>query len=228
MGGIAARVRAVYDTVAEAAARVGRRADDVTVVGVGKTFDAPTVAAALASGIVDLGENRAQELLAKHDDVEALAGRRATWHFVGRLQRNKVRDLAGYVDVWHSVDRARLADEIARRVPGATVLVQVKLGGEASKGGCDPAATGDLVGHARECGLDVRGLMTVPPPDDPPRPHFARLRDLARELDVPELSMGMTDDYPAAVEEGATLVRVGRALFGGRSGPGRAERLPLG
>lgn len=225
---IAERIRAVRDAVAEAADRSGRDPAEVTVVGVGKTFDATTIAAALSSGVVDLGENRAQELLAKHDAVESLAGRSATWHFVGRLQRNKVRSLAGTVDVWHSVDRAPLADEIARRSPGARVFVQVKLGGEESKGGCDPVATGDLVGHCRDGGLDVCGLMAVPPPGQPCRPHFAFLRDLATGLGLAGLSMGMTDDYAEAVEEGATHVRVGRALFGGRPGPGTAERPPLG
>ena len=142
------------DAVVEAAQRAGRDPADVTLVGVGKTFDAPAVADVLREGVVDLGENRAQELLAKHDDVESLAGRSATWHFIGRLQRNKVRNLAAVVDYWHSVDRVSLADEIARRAPGAAVFVQVRLGGEESKGGCEPTATGDLVGHCRDGGLD--------------------------------------------------------------------------
>ncbi len=161
--------------------------------------------------MVDVGENRFQELLAK----TALRG--ANWHFLGQLQRNKVRQLAPWVACWQSVDRAELGTEIARRAPGARVLVEVNVGEEPQKGGCAPAGVPALVDALRAAGLDVAGLMTVPPHGDEPRRWFARLREQAVALELAELSMGMTDDYEIAVEEGATMVRVGRALFGSRA-----------
>jgi uncharacterized pyridoxal phosphate-containing UPF0001 family protein len=157
-----------------------------------------------------VGENRAQELLRKTD----VAG--ARWHFLGRLQRNKVRQLAPWIACWQSVDRAELGAEIARRAPGARVLVEVNLGEEQQKGGCAPAEVAALVDRLRAEGLDVAGLMAVPPHDDDPGRWFARLREQAVGLGLTELSMGMTDDFEVAVEEGATIVRVGRALFGPR------------
>jgi uncharacterized pyridoxal phosphate-containing UPF0001 family protein len=120
------------------------------------------------------------------------------------------------VTCWESVDRAELGLEIARRAPGARVLVQVNLGEEPQKGGCAPGAVAPLVETLAGAGLDAAGLMTVPPHDGEPRRWFARLRELADGLGLAELSMGMTEDYAVAVEEGATIVRVGRALFGAR------------
>jgi YfiH family protein len=168
---------------------------------------------AVAAGVRDVGENRAQELLVK---APALAAARPRWHFLGPLQRNKVRALAPWVTCWQTVDRPALGEAIARHAPGATVLVEVNLGREPQKAGCAPDATGGLVDTLRGLGLGVAGLMAVPPLDADPRPWFARLRDLASACGLPELSMGMTDDFEVAVEEGATLVRVGRALFGDR------------
>ena len=161
----------------------------------------------------DVGENRAQELLAKAPTVASLAPR---WHFLGPVQRNKVKALAAWVTCWQSVDRPSLGETLARHAPGAHVLVEVNLGGEPQKPGCAPDETAALVDALRALGLDVAGLMAVPPHGDDPRLWFARLRDLAAAAGVAELSMGMTDDYEIAVEEGATLVRVGRALFGER------------
>jgi uncharacterized pyridoxal phosphate-containing UPF0001 family protein len=140
------------------------------------------------------------------------------WHFLGRLQRNKVRALAPWVACWQSVDRPELGAELARRAPGARVLVEVNLGEEPQKGGCLPAAVPGLVDGLRAAGLRVDGLMAVPPHADDPRRWFAALRDQGAALGLPELSMGMTDDFDVAVEEGATMVRVGRALFGPRPG----------
>jgi hypothetical protein len=205
----------VRDRIAAAARRAGRDPDAVTLLGATKTVPAERIAEALGLGLVDVGENRAQELLAK---APALAGEPVPprWHFVGRVQRNKVAGLAPWVSVWQSVDRAPLVAEVARRAPGATVFIEVNLGEESQKGGCAPAEAAQLVDAARASGLRVTGLMTVHPQQGDPRRWFATLRGLGEQLALPELSMGMTDDFEAAVEEGATLVRVGRALFGER------------
>jgi pyridoxal phosphate enzyme (YggS family) len=208
---VSQRVAEVRERIAAAAARAGRDPRAVTLVAATKTVDLARVQQVIDAGVVDVGENRAQELLAKTAAVGA------RWHFLGRLQRNKVRQLAPWVTCWQSVDRAELGAEIARRAPGARVLVEVNLGEEPQKGGCAPAAVPALVDELRADGLDVVGLMTVPPHGDDPRPWFARLRELSEAEGLPELSMGMTDDFDLAVEEGATMVRVGRALFGPRS-----------
>lgn len=131
-----------------------------------------------------------------------------------------MRALAPHLTWWESVDRAALGEEIARRVPGARVLVEVNVGRETQKGGCDPHDVAPLVDRLRELGLAVGGLMTVPPRAGEPRQWFAALRALAESSGLRELSMGMSDDFEIAVEEGATMVRVGRALFGERTDPG--------
>jgi pyridoxal phosphate enzyme (YggS family) len=207
---VAARVAEVRDRIAAAAARAGRDPEAITLVAATKTVDVARVQQVVDAGVVDVGENRAQELLAK----TAVHG--ARWHFLGQLQRNKVRQLAPWVGCWQSVDRPELGAEIARRAPGARVLVEVNVGEEPQKGGCAPAAVATLVDSLRADGLDVAGLMTVPPHGDDPRRWFAQLREQAAALGLAELSMGMTDDFELAVEEGATMVRVGRALFGAR------------
>jgi pyridoxal phosphate enzyme (YggS family) len=172
---------------------------------------------ALAAGARDLGENRAQELVAK---AAALAndGAPPRWHFIGRLQRNKVKSLAEVVDLWHSIDRQELAEPLSRFAPGARVLVEVNLSDEPQKGGCRPEETGALVERLTGAGLVVEGLMTVPAASGDPRPVFAGLRDLAAGLGLACLSMGMTSDFEAAIAEGATMVRVGSAIFGPRPG----------
>jgi PLP dependent protein len=211
---VAERVAEVRERIAAAAGRAGRDAATVTLVAATKTVDLERVQQVVDAGVVTLGENRAQELLAK----TAVLG--ARWHFLGQLQRNKVRQLAPWIACWQSVDRPELGAEIARRAPGARVLVEVNVGEEPQKGGCAPAAVPALVDALRADGLAVAGLMTVPPHADDPRRWFAQLREQAVALDLPELSMGMTDDFEVAVEEGATMVRVGRALFGARPVPG--------
>jgi pyridoxal phosphate enzyme (YggS family) len=215
---VAQAVAEVRARIAAAAARAGRDPADVTLIGATKTVDAARVRDALAAGVTDLGENRAQELLEKAPLVPG-----ARWHFIGRLQRNKVRALAPWVTLWHSVDREAAGAEIARRAPGAGVLVEVNLAREPEKGGCEPDAAQGLVERLRDAGLRVEGLMTVPPAASDPRPWFAALRDLGGEVGVRELSMGMTEDFEVAVEEGATMVRVGRALFGDRPVPTAPE-----
>jgi pyridoxal phosphate enzyme (YggS family) len=189
----------------------------VAVVGVTKGFGADAVAAAVAAGCDAIGENYAQELLDKRTTVERL---RPEVHFIGRLQSNKVRQLAGIVDVWCSLDRASVIDEVAKRAPGGRVMIQVDTTGDPGKGGCDVGETAALVDRATERGLVVCGLMTVGPTDgdsEAARPGFRRVRALVDELGLDDCSMGMSGDLVVAVEEGSTEVRVGTALFGPRS-----------
>jgi PLP dependent protein len=188
----------------------------IAVVGVTKGFGAEAIDAAVAGGCDAIGENYAQELLDKRRAIERL---RPEVHFIGRLQRNKVRQLVGLVDVWSSLDRASVIDEVAKRAPGARVLVQVDTSGDPAKGGCDAADVPALVDRAVERGLVVRGLMTVGPTGrdvEAARPGFRQVRALVDRLDLDECSMGMSADLEVAVEEGSTQVRVGTALFGSR------------
>ena len=220
---LASRLAAVHDRVADACARAGRDPSEVTLVAVTKTHPLGVLEEALASGVRDLGENRVGEFV---DKVGAL-GDRATWHFIGSLQRNKARDVARHADLFHALDSPRLARELDKRA-GAEgrvlpCLVQVNVSGEGSKHGLAPeAAPGFLDGLGEFEHLDVRGLMGMAAPGDPDRvarPAFARLRALAearRWRQRPLLSMGMSGDYAVAVEEGATHIRVGSALFGAR------------
>jgi PLP dependent protein len=216
MRGLAAALDEVRARIAAAAHRAGRDPADVTLVAATKTVSAALVAEAVALGVTDIGENRAQELLAKAEALEGTIAVPVCWHFLGRLQRNKVRPLASRVTWWQSVDREALGATIARHAPEARVLVEVNLAGEPQKGGCSPAESGRLTEALRSLGLRVEGLMTIPPHDDEPRRWFAALRELGADLGLHHLSMGMTDDYEDAVEEGATMVRIGRALFGSR------------
>lgn len=190
----------------------GVPADSVTVLAVTKTFGFDVAAMAVAAGLTDLGENYAQEVLEKAPVVTG-----ARWHFIGGLQRNKVRKIAAVIDLWQSVDRADLAEEIAKRAPGARILVQVNTTGEPQKSGCELTDIDALVGRATELGLDVAGLMTVgPTAERDPRPAFAQLRGHVDRLGLGVASMGMSGDLEAAVSEGSTMVRVGTALFGPR------------
>jgi pyridoxal phosphate enzyme (YggS family) len=213
---IADAVAEVRERIAGAARRAGRDPADVLLIGASKTMPVEALGQALDAGLTDLGENRAQELLAK---APALADRPdpPIWHFVGQLQRNKVTGLVPWVTCWHSVDRSPLGEAIARRAPGARVLVEVNLAEEPRKGGCAPGDAAALVEALRALELDVAGLMTVAPQAGERRRWFAALRDLATSLELRELSMGMSDDFEGAIEEGATMVRVGRAIFGDRS-----------
>lgn len=197
----------------------------VLVVAVTKGFGPDAVDAAVAAGVIDLGESYADELLAKSAAVAPAAVPRR-WHFLGRVQRNKVRRLAGLVSLWHGVDRVAAGREIAARAPGAAVLVQVNVSGEARKNGCGFDQAPALVDDLRRLGLDVRGLMAVGPtgPPELARPGYRRLARLAERLGLGERSMGMTDDLEVAVEEGSTIVRVGRALFGARSSANEVRR----
>jgi pyridoxal phosphate enzyme (YggS family) len=190
---------------------------DVDVLAVTKGFGPEAVIAAAAAGLRAIGENYAQELVTKAPTAVAHG---LGVHFIGQLQSNKVRQLAGLVDVWETVDRRRLVTEIARRAPGAVVLVQVDATGEAGKGGCPVTDVPSLVDAARDAGLRVAGLMTVGPTEGGPeaaRPAFRAVRRLTDELGLGTCSMGMSGDLEVAVEEGSTQVRVGTALFGPRA-----------
>ncbi len=192
----------------------------VTVVAVTKTFPPLLVERAGQAGLVHLGENYAQELLAKAQDVadrDPSMAQELTWHFIGGLQRNKIKMLGPLVGLWQTIDRRSLVTELAKRCPGASMLVQVNTTAEGQKSGCPPTETGSLIDLGRELGLEVAGLMTIGPTDgSDPRPAFDLLRRLADDHEVSELSMGMSGDYEAAVGHGATMVRIGSALFGPR------------
>jgi pyridoxal phosphate enzyme (YggS family) len=203
-------------------ARAGGDPDIITVVAVTKGFGLAAVAAATGAGLWDIGENYAQELVAKA--VGAPVGVR--WHFLGPVQRNKVPLLTPYVSTWQAVDRVAAGQAIARRRPGARVLVQVNVSREAGKAGCLAEEAPDLVSSLRRLELDVAGLMAVGPtgPPQQARPGFRQLAELGRRLELAELSMGMSDDLEIAVEEGATMVRIGQFLFGPRPGMARLRR----
>jgi pyridoxal phosphate enzyme (YggS family) len=191
----------------------------VTLVAVSKTQPAAAIREAHAAGQRDFGENYAQEWREKADALADLDGLR--WHFIGSLQTNKVKYLAGRVHAIHTVDREELAREISRRFAArgavARVFLEVNVGGEAPKGGCAPGAVPALAAAARALpAIELVGLTCIPPPEDDPRPHFRALRALAEGLGLRELSMGMSADWPIAVEEGATVIRVGTAIFGER------------
>lgn len=230
------RLARVRDRIARAAAAAGRHPRDISLIGVTKTHPPELARAAVAAGLSELGENRVQELLAKQPLVPD-----ARWHLIGRLQRNKVKDVIGRHVLVHSVDRRSLADALSRRAASEgeiqRVLVQVNVGDDPDKGGCHLDETADLVAYARDLpNLVVEGLMTIPPmpgdgvdADVAARPLFAALREERDRLrrrfpEVVHLSMGMSGDLDAAVTEGATMVRVGTALFGPRGdGPWREK-----
>ncbi len=217
---ISERLSAVRSRIAAACEHAGRAPADVTLVAVTKTQPIEVVGEAVAAGLTDLGENRAQEFVPKAEAAAAI-GLSPRWHFIGHLQRNKVRQVLPHAVVLHSVDSERLIAEIERRAtrPLACYL-EVNVSGEASKAGIAPDALPSLLRAASEAtNVELAGLMTVAPRVDDPeqvRPVFQRLRELAQSHGLAGLSMGMTDDYAVAIEEGATVVRVGRAIFGDR------------
>jgi pyridoxal phosphate enzyme (YggS family) len=207
-------------TVAERAAALRARIPPgVTLVAVSKTQPTGAIREAYAAGLRDFGENYAQEWKAKADALADLADLR--WHFVGSLQTNKVKLLAGRVAYVHAVDREELARELAKRsLPTgrpARIFLEVNTGGEATKGGCPPADAERLAAAVKGlAGVELVGLMCIPPPGEDPRPHFRTLRALRDRLGLAELSMGMSGDWEAAIAEGATFVRIGTAIFGER------------
>jgi len=222
---VAARLAGVRATIAETAARAGRDPAAIRIVAVTKTFGPEAVVAARAAGLEDVGENYVREARVKRDGVAAPV----VWHLIGGLQRNKVTAAVATFDWIHTVDSVALAASLARAAAAAgkrmPVLLQVNVAGDPTKRGVAPA---DVEALARAVGalpaLALEGLMTVPPAGDPEssRPFFRQLRsvrDRTKErlgVELPHLSMGMSDDFSVAVEEGATLLRLGRALFGAR------------
>ncbi len=229
---MARRVDGVRQAVAEAAQRSGRREQDITLVAVSKTVAADQVRLAHELGLRHFGENRVQELARKRAELEGQLD--CTWHLIGHLQSNKAKDALRLASLIHSVDGLPLARELDRRAGQqgmvADILVQVNISGEESKSGTAPDAAIDLIGQIGELPhLRVRGLMTIAQPVDDPedvRPAFRAMRQLfnraAGELRTDRvtmevLSMGMSHDFAIAIEEGATLVRVGTAIFGARS-----------
>lgn len=224
MSQIAERYASVRRRVADAADAVGRDADEVRIVAVAKTVGPPEVRDAIAAGVTDFGENRVQEFVAKRGLFPE-----ARWHFIGTLQSNKVQHVVGKAHLIHSVDSIHLLERIDR-VAGAMgvvqpVLLQVNVAGEASKHGLDPDDVADVLRRSTELpGVDVRGLMTMAPLSraESVRWVFRDLRRLFESLaamrfngvELTELSMGMTNDFEVAIEEGATIVRIGRAVFG--------------
>jgi len=209
---VADRLAAVQEKVAAAAGRSGRSPSAVRLVVVTKGVPPPVMQAAIDAGATDLGENRAQELLAKAPELEP----QPTWHFIGRLQRNKVAGLAPLVGLWQSVDRLELGQAIAGRAPGAAVLAEVNVADDPAKAGVPPDDAPALVDGLRAAGLSVDGLMTIPAAGRDPRPVIFNGSTARKSLGLAEVSMGMSDDFEVAVEEGATIVRVGRAIFGER------------
>lgn len=221
------------ERVAEAVEAVRERirslvgARPVHLIAVTKGFGADAICAAAAAGCTMVGENYAQEVNAKVAELRKAAVVLPQVHFIGQLQTNKVRQLTAVVDVWQSIDRDHLATEIARRAPGANVFIQVNATDEAGKGGCRPASVEGLVSHCRTAGLVVLGLMTVGPTSADRRrtsSAFALVRQLADDNDLTECSMGMSADLDLALENGATHLRIGSALFGARPDPRRSIR----
>ncbi len=215
---VAQRLTLVRERVAQAAERSGRSPAEVTIVAVSKFFPTQAIEEAAAAGIAHIGENRVQEAAAK---VSSLRHLPVTWHMIGHLQTNKAKTALELFDIIQTVDSLRLAEALSRRADRAIpVLLEVNVAGEASKFGLSPQEvpqTAEAV--ARLPHLDMRGLMTMAPLVSDPeevRPVFRELRRLRDALGLTELSMGMTDDFEVAIEEGATLVRIGRAIFGER------------
>jgi pyridoxal phosphate enzyme (YggS family) len=224
-------VRDILDRISRAAGRVGRRPEAIQLVAVTKAVPAERIRQAVDAGVRIIGENRLQEALPK---IEALKGRGARWHFIGTLQRRKVKAVVGTFEMIQSVDSVDLAADIDRRAQEAgirqNVLLEINVGREATKAGFSPDEAADAVTALDALpNLAVKGLMTIPPPGpdaEASRPSFRTMRELARSLGSPslkrvrmdELSMGMSEDFEVAVEEGATMVRIGTAIFGERHG----------
>lgn len=230
-GPVGDNVRHILETIRSAAARSARNPDSIRVIAATKAVDVERIQEAVSAGITLVGENRLQEALQK---IERLGREHLSWHFIGRLQRRKVKMVVGRFELIHSVDSLDLAEEINRRAEQAglsqSILLEVNIGGEMSKGGWSPGSVAATFPElSRMTHLRIQGLMTIPPPApdaETARPYFRQLRELGRSLtrsgfeniNMDELSMGMSGDYQVAVEEGATYVRIGTAIFGARRG----------
>ncbi len=211
--------RRILERIHNAAARSGRPASTIKLIAVTKTVSPENIRAAVEAGITEIGENRLQEALPK---IEALRDLPVIWHFIGHLQTNKARKVVEHFSWVQCVDRQELAQKLsdAAREP-LPVLVEVKLHEEPNKSGIGESDLPQFIDSLRKFGsLSLKGLMAVPPffeNTEEVRPYFGRLRRLADQFDLPEVSMGMSHDFEVAIEEGATMVRIGTALFGARS-----------
>lgn len=233
MSQIAQRWTQIQDQVAVAGQRADRSSQEVTILAAAKARSVAEVVEAVEAGVTDIGENYVQELLAKKEYLDRAGHTAVSWHVIGHLQRNKVKYVVPFCHLIQSVDSLRLAQEISKRAAKAgrtqLVLIEVNVSGEGSKFGVAPEQLAELTSQVVELdNVELQGLMTMPPYSDNPedsRPHFQKLRALAEDLvgqglpaeAMRHLSMGMSGDYQVAVEEGATIVRVGTALFGPRS-----------
>ena len=240
------RLHHIRQRIVAACERSGRNLEEITVVGASKTVSAERFSAFFAAGLRDVGENYVQEALRKMSELSAMMEMTepssstrpdfasVRWHLIGALQSNKAREVVGRFSLIHSIDRTRLAQALSKEAENArlrqAVLLQVNIGGESGKAGCDVDELFDLWEFCNDLpGVDVRGLMCLPPAHanaEMSRPYFRHLRELRDALsqsstqnggsEISELSMGMTNDYEVAIEEGATIVRIGTGLFGER------------
>jgi pyridoxal phosphate enzyme (YggS family) len=210
---IAENLAAVESRITAACKRAGRKRSDVTLVAVSKTFGADRVEEAITAGVTHIGENRVQEARDKKPQVRGAA----RWHLIGHLQSNKAKDAVRIFDVIETVDSVELAQKIARASDTARdVLLQVNIGDESQKSGVATRDVQSIVQQIRAIdGVKLIGLMAIPPIGDP-RKHFRRLRELRDQVGLEQLSMGMSEDFEVAIEEGSTMVRIGRAIFGAR------------
>lgn len=221
---VCAAIAEVKHRMACAARQAGRSPDEITLVAVSKTFPATSIRAAASCGQNDFGESYVQEAMAKQQELSDLD---LIWHFIGPIQSNKTQEIAEHFDWVHGVDREKIAQRLSRQRPASlpplNVCLQVNVSGELTKSGVAPdevfALAGSIAGLPK---LRLRGLMAIPAPDGDPRPGFRLLRSLrdelnARGFELDTLSMGMSGDYEIAIQEGATLVRVGSAIFGKRN-----------
>lgn len=215
------RLDRVEERIARAVSRTGRQREEITLIGVTKVFPAAAILEGYVEGLRDFGENYVQEFAEKRPLVEDLGG--ARFHLIGHLQSNKAKPAAELFDVIQTIDAPKLARRLNDRGRKLDVMVEVKLSEEETKRGASSSEVPALVAAVREHeNLNLIGLMTMPPWSDDPeaaRPYFVRLRELAERFSLPNLSMGMSHDFEAAIEEGATHIRVGTAIFGPRRKP---------
>ena len=217
---IAHNIQEVEQRIAGACERAGRSSDEVTMVAVTKTIAPPAIRAAFDAGVRHFGENKVQEARLKIEQLESLRPH-LTWHMVGHLQTNKAKTASAIFDIIHSIDSLRLAQDLndnsAKKIP---VLLQVNIAEETTKGGFLLHEVDNALGQIGKLpNLEIQGLMTIAPWESDAevvRPVFRRMRQLGESMGLNQLSMGMTDDFEVAIEEGATIVRIGRAIFGER------------
>ncbi|MAW92393.1 MAG: YggS family pyridoxal phosphate-dependent enzyme [Acidimicrobiaceae bacterium] len=210
---VADRVGSILEMVSS------RSSNQVTIVAVTKGFGVDAIKAAAKAGIYDIGENYAQEMMKKRDLLEDLdEGKNCRWHFIGNLQRNKVRKISSSVFMWQTTDSFALGEEIAKRSISPKLLLQVNMTGAETQGGIPPSQVPSLVEKFEESGINIEGLMTIGASRDRDATLvcFQELKKLANMLGLAECSMGMSDDYDLALEAGATILRLGRAIFGNR------------